>query len=557
MQHAQAPAPASVLGAGSVPPPGGTAPAGTGGSPRLGFVIDNRRCIGCHACTVACSVENSVPLGYFRTWVKEVEVGVFPDTRRAFQVNRCNHCERAPCISACPTGALDRRPDGIVDLRPERCTGCQACMQACPYDALYLDPVSQTAAKCHFCAHRIDVGLLPACVVACPTGAIIAGDLNDPASEAARLLAQPGLDPVVRKPEQRTRPQVFYIGADPAALEPTLARPEPAFAWSEREVPREEFDPLLGLAAAAAPPPRLVYDVPHRRPWGPAVAAGLWARSLAAGLLLVAALFLSVGGVDPALDGPGERLLFGSVGPLLVALLALGAGVLFLGSHRRRGVLGLRALRVLITPNPRSWAPWAGYALLALVAVALIWADAGLVGGPLPAALAVVGIVVPLLATATGAFVLGQLEGRDLWQNALGLWHALAQTLVAGAAGLLLLAAIVGVELDLAIRLSAVLAFALVAHALIAFGALALPQADRNGAEAAQTLVGGLYRNRFWGLAGALGALLPALLLVAALALPPTPVTLLLPVVAGVLALVGLWVFADIWVRAGQLVPLS
>ena len=126
---------------------------------RYGFVLDQRKCIGCHACTVACKEENGVPLGVNRTWVKYIEKGTFPDTRRYFAVLRCNHCDDAPCVTICPTVALYRRPDGIVDFDGARCIGCKSCMQACPYDALYIDPQTQTAAKCHYCAHRVEVGL--------------------------------------------------------------------------------------------------------------------------------------------------------------------------------------------------------------------------------------------------------------------------------------------------------------------------------------------------------------------------------------------------------------
>ena len=151
---------------------------------KYGFVIDNRKCIGCHACTVACKTENHVPVGVNRTWVKYVEKGVYPNTRRVFQVTRCNHCEKPPCVTICPVTAMYQRKDGIVDFNSDRCIGCKACMQACPYDSIYMDPDDGTATKCHFCAHRTEVGLEPACVIVCPEHAIIAGDLSDPASEA-------------------------------------------------------------------------------------------------------------------------------------------------------------------------------------------------------------------------------------------------------------------------------------------------------------------------------------------------------------------------------------
>lgn len=151
-----------------------------------GFVIDNRKCIGCHACTVACKSEHSVPLGVNSTWVKYVEKGLFPDTRRTFTVQRCNHCADAPCVEICPVTVLFVRADGIVDFDNARCVGCKSCMQAHPYDALYIDPATHTAAKCNYCAHRVERGIEPACVVVCPEHAIISGDMDD------RALARPG-----------------------------------------------------------------------------------------------------------------------------------------------------------------------------------------------------------------------------------------------------------------------------------------------------------------------------------------------------------------------------
>ena len=157
-------------------------------------VLDQTRCIGCHACTTACKSENEVPVGVTRTYVKSADVGTFPQARRAFQVTRCNQCTDAPCVTACPTEAMYKRPDGIVDFDKEICIGCKACMAACPYDAIFINPDDHSAEKCNMCAHRIDAGLEPACVSVCPTGAIIVGDGNDPTSKVAQLVARHPVD---------------------------------------------------------------------------------------------------------------------------------------------------------------------------------------------------------------------------------------------------------------------------------------------------------------------------------------------------------------------------
>ena len=188
---------------------------------KYAFVIDQRKCIGCHACTVACKAEHDVPIGVYRTWVRYIERGEFPSTRRYFLVNRCNHCDDAPCVAICPTRALYKRPDGIVDFDSSRCIGCKSCMQACPYDALYIDPNTHTAAKCNYCAHRTELGLEPACVIVCPERAIIAGDLHNPTTEISRIIAREAVR--TRKPEQGTGPNVYYLGADEAAINPEVA----------------------------------------------------------------------------------------------------------------------------------------------------------------------------------------------------------------------------------------------------------------------------------------------------------------------------------------------
>ena len=318
---------------------------------RYGFVIDQRRCIGCHACTVACKEENHVPVGAFRTWVKYVERGEWPSTRRYFSVLRCNHCESAPCVTICPTRALYTRDDGIVDFDRDRCIGCKACMQGCPYDALYIDPDTHTAAKCHYCAHRVESGLEPACVVVCPEQAIISGDLDDPQSPIARIVA--GEQVQVRKAEQGTRPKVFYVGADTAALTPSLQTAAPTYMWAQR--PAEEVSLVNMLTAlgdkkdgAAGAMARPVYDAPHAvLPWGWKVGAYLWTKSIAAGSLLLAAMGVLLGGATGGLPAWPQA----PAAPLLaLVFLALTTGLL-VGDLKRPD----RFFFLLTKGNPSSW----------------------------------------------------------------------------------------------------------------------------------------------------------------------------------------------------------
>src|SRR6266700_3262546 len=221
---------------------------------KYAFVIDQRKCIGCHACTVACKAEHDVPIGVYRTWVKYIEKGEFPHSRRYFLVNRCNHFDDALFVAICPTKALYKLGDVIFVFDSSPCIGCMSCMQACPYDALYLDPYSQTAAKCNYCAHRTEAGLEPACVVVCPERAIVAGDMHNPETEIARIIAR---EPVrVRKPEQGTKPNVYYLGAEEAAINPEVAVEElPHMTmWGTLLKPRYEDESAIDASRSLRPP---------------------------------------------------------------------------------------------------------------------------------------------------------------------------------------------------------------------------------------------------------------------------------------------------------------
>ncbi len=179
---------------------------------RLAMVIDLRRCIGDQACSVSCKAEFDVPLGVWRSWIKQVDKGRYPYVTRVFLPRLCNHCDHPPCVDACPVKATYQTDDGSIQINEERCIGCRLCVSACPYNARYLHPVKKIVQKCTFCIHRVEAGVVPACVNTCPAEARIFGDLNDPNSEVSKLVATQPVQ--VLKPDMDTEPHVFYISAD-------------------------------------------------------------------------------------------------------------------------------------------------------------------------------------------------------------------------------------------------------------------------------------------------------------------------------------------------------
>ena len=159
--------------------------------PRYVMTMDVRRCVGCHACVLACKAENGLPEGGFRDWIVTETEGKFPNLRQEIRSERCNHCDHPPCVSCCPTGASHVNEGGTVLVTHEKCTGCKACLASCPYDARYIHPDGY-ADKCTFCLHRVRGGQDPACVSICPTKALEFGDLLDPQSKVVKLLKARG-----------------------------------------------------------------------------------------------------------------------------------------------------------------------------------------------------------------------------------------------------------------------------------------------------------------------------------------------------------------------------
>ncbi len=179
-----------------------------GAQKKYGIVINTARCIDCKACLIACKVENNVPEGFWRNWIRPLwDVG---DSRKAeFQPGQCMQCDTPSCVAACPVDATYKQADGLVVIDPKKCVGCGNCVTACPYGARYRNPTSRIADKCDFCRHRLAQAEEPACVLTCPTKARIFGDLNDPESEVSRLVREEKLVRVMA-PHVDTRPNIYY-----------------------------------------------------------------------------------------------------------------------------------------------------------------------------------------------------------------------------------------------------------------------------------------------------------------------------------------------------------
>lgn len=176
--------------------------------PRYAMAMDVKKCVGCNACVLGCKAENDLPADGFRDWIVTETRGVFPTLSQEIRSERCNHCDDAPCVDCCPTGASHVNEGGIVLVDHDMCTGCKACMASCPYDARYIHPEGY-ADKCTFCLHRVKKGQQPACVTICPTAALTFGDLTDESSEVSQLLRKRKYNTL--KSEMGLGPNVYFL----------------------------------------------------------------------------------------------------------------------------------------------------------------------------------------------------------------------------------------------------------------------------------------------------------------------------------------------------------
>jgi formate-dependent nitrite reductase membrane component NrfD/ferredoxin len=485
-----------------------------------------------------------------------------------------------------------QRSDGIVEFDPRVCIGCKACMQACPYDAIYLDPETHSAAKCHYCSHRTEVGLEPACVVVCPTQSIISGDLDDPHSRISQLIAREKV--TVRKPEQGTLPKLFYIDGDEVTLTPTIPYLGSSLMWAD-VIPLQAaqvddqpvtltgrkpisdltfhrsnsganirspaspglggWGPIFSGGRLAEHMLQTTYNAQHQIPWHWPVPAYLVTKAIGSGILALLALFFGLEWVN------FSRPL--AVGGSVIALLAIGLTTLLL-------IIDLdkpsRFYTILTRPQWQSWLTRGAFILLGFSASAGLWL---LIEGavwlrllPFPLAntlrpfLLVVSFVCAVGSAGYSAFLFGQAEGRDLWQSSLLPFHLLVQAFMVGAAVLLWLGFFATIPGPMVVGLAWIFGVTLVLDlGLMLWGELGVPHALESAARAAHTIRAGRYRWLFWWGSIGLGHVLPLFILLISALLGALPFFSM--AIAMAATIVGLYLYEYAFVMAPQQIPNS
>lgn len=200
------------------------------------IALDYQNCINCQACEVACKEENGVQLGADkqRIWVGMVEGTIFGKPYANIYPSQCNHCIDAPCVTVCPTKASHYQAGTIVKVNPRQCILCKSCMEACPYDARFVDDTRVTIDKCTFCDHRIVDEGTTACQATCPTKVRTFGDLDDPDSDIVKLLKARRF--FFQKEYTGTLPKLFYLlPEDEAYARQSVSAETKIYTWKEVE----------------------------------------------------------------------------------------------------------------------------------------------------------------------------------------------------------------------------------------------------------------------------------------------------------------------------------
>ncbi|MDH5610293.1 MAG: polysulfide reductase NrfD, partial [Cyclobacteriaceae bacterium] len=467
-------------------------------------------------------------------------------------------------------------PDGIIDFNNDRCIGCKSCMQACPYDALYIDPETHTAAKCNYCAHRVDIGLEPACVNICPEQAIISGDMENPDTEIAQLLARQQVK--TRKPEKGTNPNVYYINGDDASLNPTASDRSHTYIWSSQSTgvghyakfaesltegkdliamvqdlqghkPGSKLATYGGGSEKDASPKQIevimnagktrrVYDTPDKGIlWGWEVSSYVLTKAISAGAFLV--LFLgTLMGLVPSAE------LTWATGIVSIVFLLLTGLLLVIDLDRPD-----RFLYVLLRPQWGSWLVRGGYFVTLFGGLLTAWLAGNFLGIDVLVTIGFWGSAVfALLVAVYTAFLFAQAKGRDFWQSPSMALHMLVHSLMAGAGVLLISSLFISIDAEWVDLLGQVLLVSIVINLLVMLVELTITHPTEDAHRVVTMIVKGRYARLFWWGVVVTTNLLPLILLVAGSQWV---------VPAAGLSVLGIFITEKIWIEAPQRIPLT
>jgi len=450
-------------------------------------------------------------------------------------------------------------------------------MQACPYDSIYLDPETNTAAKCTFCAHRLDVGLEPACVVVCPEHAILAGDLNDPASEISRKLSTAQV--TVRKPEQGTGPKLFYINGNDWSLHPSATQTHDSYMWADKvteqnvtayergaialpvlksksgtpiRTPQTQGEPLNGPiqfgGRVAEHMVQTAYTAQHKINWHWELPSYLVTKNIAGGLFML----LSLGSMFNLINYDPATFLVMGFAAMVFMLITVILLIKDLSQPKR-------FLNIMLRPQWKSWVARGAYILVTFTAVAGLWwlvEGASFIGLSsswmsfmLRPVFAWITFPLALFAVIYTAFLLNQAEGRDMWQSPLLPFQLLSQSIMVASSVFLALYAIPVLRLPEGLDgvLRTVLPASIIINLILTLAPKFTSFATDTAMLASREMTHGKFRNHFWWGGVVLGHIVPILLWLFMPASLPIALTIM----------VGMFFYEYAFVMAPQYIPNS